>query len=93
MPRLVGVDIPGRKRIEIALTYIHGVGRSSALKILKDASKGGKKQPATQPPGDKSPYPAVGPPEMVKASRADVARQRRKKIARYGHAGYPVLMK
>ena len=35
MPRIVGVDIPKEKRIEIALTYIHGIGRASANKILK----------------------------------------------------------
>ena len=33
MPRLIGVDIPSNKRIEIALTYIYGVGRNTALKI------------------------------------------------------------
>lgn len=37
MPRILGVDIPGKKRIEIALTYIHGIGRPSALKIVADA--------------------------------------------------------
>lgn len=37
MPRILGVDIPGRKRIEIALTYIHGIGRASALKIVAEA--------------------------------------------------------
>ncbi len=35
MPRIVGVDVPKEKRIEIALTYIHGIGRTSANKILK----------------------------------------------------------
>ena len=35
MPRIVGVDIPKEKRIEIALTYIYGIGRASANKILK----------------------------------------------------------
>lgn len=33
--RLVGVNIPDNKRIEIALTYIFGIGRSSAKKILE----------------------------------------------------------
>ncbi|MFH1380722.1 MAG: 30S ribosomal protein S13 [Candidatus Omnitrophota bacterium] len=37
MPRLVGVDIPKEKRIEIALTYIHGIGRSTSNRILKAA--------------------------------------------------------
>ncbi|MBL7156868.1 MAG: 30S ribosomal protein S13 [Candidatus Omnitrophica bacterium] len=38
MPRIIGVDIPKEKRIEIALTYIHGIGRSMSNKILKSAS-------------------------------------------------------
>ncbi len=35
MARIAGVDLPKDKRIEIALTYIYGIGRSSASKILK----------------------------------------------------------
>ena len=35
--RIVGVDIPQNKRGEIALTYIYGIGRSSAVKILEKA--------------------------------------------------------
>ena len=34
MPRLVGVDIPKEKRIEIALTYIYGIGRMRSNQIL-----------------------------------------------------------
>ena len=34
MPRLSGVDIPNQKRIEVALTYIYGIGLTSAKKIL-----------------------------------------------------------
>ncbi len=37
MARIVGVDLPKNKRGEIALTYIYGVGRSSAQKVLTDA--------------------------------------------------------
>ncbi|MFP4055926.1 MAG: 30S ribosomal protein S13 [Candidatus Brocadiia bacterium] len=37
MPRLAGVDIPGNKRIVIALTYIYGIGRTSAKQILDQA--------------------------------------------------------
>jgi small subunit ribosomal protein S13 len=36
MARLAGVDIPRDKRVEIALTYIYGVGRTRALKTLVD---------------------------------------------------------
>ena len=35
--RIVGVDLPQNKRGEIALTYIYGIGRSSANKILEEA--------------------------------------------------------
>lgn len=37
MARVAGVDIPNNKRAEIALTYIFGIGRSSAQKILAKA--------------------------------------------------------
>jgi len=37
MPRIIGVDIPKGKRVEIALTYICGIGRSMSNKILKTA--------------------------------------------------------
>jgi small subunit ribosomal protein S13 len=35
MARLVGVDLPREKRMEIALTYIYGIGRTRSLEILK----------------------------------------------------------
>ncbi len=38
MARIAGIDLPKEKRIEIALTYIYGIGRSSSNKILKSAS-------------------------------------------------------
>ena len=38
MPRIAGVNIPDDKRIEIALTYIYGIGRSSSQKILVQAN-------------------------------------------------------
>jgi small subunit ribosomal protein S13 len=37
MARLVGVDLPQNKRGEIALTYVFGIGRSSARRILDEA--------------------------------------------------------
>ena len=36
MARIAGVDLPNDKRIEIALTYIYGLGRTSADKIIAD---------------------------------------------------------
>ena len=35
MARIAGIDLPKDKRIEIALTYIFGIGRTSAVKILE----------------------------------------------------------
>lgn len=35
MARIAGIDIPREKRIEVALTYIYGIGLSSARKILE----------------------------------------------------------
>lgn len=37
MPRVAGVDIPNEKRIDIALTYIYGIGPVSARQICKEA--------------------------------------------------------
>ncbi len=37
MARIAGVDLPREKRIEIGLTYIFGIGRSSSNRILKEA--------------------------------------------------------
>jgi small subunit ribosomal protein S13 len=38
LARIAGIDLPKNKRIEIALTYIYGIGRPTAQKILKEAS-------------------------------------------------------
>lgn len=37
MARIAGIDLPKNKRMEIALTYIFGLGRTSAVKILLEA--------------------------------------------------------
>ena len=37
MARLVGVDLPNDKRVEVALTYIYGIGRTRALETLNAA--------------------------------------------------------
>jgi small subunit ribosomal protein S13 len=37
LARIAGVDLPRNKRMEIALTYIYGIGRTSAKKILLEA--------------------------------------------------------
>ena len=37
MARIAGVDLPRNKRMEIALTYVFGIGRSAALKICAEA--------------------------------------------------------
>lgn len=40
MARIAGIDLPRDKRIEIGLTYIYGIGRSSARRILEQAGVG-----------------------------------------------------
>ncbi|MEG1979670.1 MAG: 30S ribosomal protein S13 [Victivallaceae bacterium] len=35
MPRIIGVDIPGNKRIEFALRYLYGIGPAKALEIIE----------------------------------------------------------
>lgn len=37
MARIAGIDLPRNKRVEIALTYIFGIGRSTSQKILTDS--------------------------------------------------------
>lgn len=44
MPRIIGVDIPGEKRVDIALRYIYGIGPANSLVILRNA----KIDPATR---------------------------------------------
>ena len=38
MARIAGVDLPREKRIEIGLTYIYGIGRTSATRIMESAN-------------------------------------------------------
>jgi len=38
MARISGVDLPQKKRIDIGLTYVFGIGRTSAKKIIQDAN-------------------------------------------------------
>ena len=38
MARISGVDLPRNKRIDIGLTYVFGIGKTSAKQIVKDAN-------------------------------------------------------
>ncbi|MFM7180384.1 MAG: 30S ribosomal protein S13 [Verrucomicrobiales bacterium] len=38
MPRLLGVDIPNDKRIEVSLPYIFGIGKPMAIRVLREAN-------------------------------------------------------
>ncbi len=44
MARIAGVDLPRNKRMEIALTYIYGIGKTRAAEILKKADVSGDKR-------------------------------------------------
>lgn len=41
MARIAGIDLPRNKRIEIALTYIFGIGRTTASRVLREAGVDG----------------------------------------------------
>jgi len=41
LARLAGIDLPRNKRIEIALTYIYGIGRTTAQRLLREAGVDG----------------------------------------------------
>lgn len=41
MARIAGIDLPDKKRLDIALTYIYGIGRKNAKTILKQVSVSG----------------------------------------------------
>jgi small subunit ribosomal protein S13 len=38
MPRIIGIDIPGNKRLEVALTYLFGIGRTLSNQIIEKLS-------------------------------------------------------
>lgn len=44
MARIAGVDLPTKKRLDIALTYLYGIGRSNVLKLLTQAEMEGSKR-------------------------------------------------
>lgn len=44
MPRIAGVDIPEQKKVNIALTYIYGIGQSNVQNLLKQAKVDGDKR-------------------------------------------------
>lgn len=52
MPRIVGVNIPDNKRLEIALTYIYGIGRSLSNKILDKTGLDGNRRAKTLNPSE-----------------------------------------
>lgn len=47
MARIAGVDLPNDKRLDIALTYLYGVGRRNVVNVLKDAQMDGSRRVKT----------------------------------------------
>ena len=47
MARIAGVDLPTDKRLDIALTYLYGVGRSNVVKVLAEAQMDGARRVKT----------------------------------------------
>lgn len=52
MPRIAGINIPENKKVEIALTYIYGIGRSLAGKILLETKISRDKKAKDLTPGE-----------------------------------------
>lgn len=46
MPRIAGIDIPASSRVEVALTYIYGIGRATSNRILEKAGINANKKSA-----------------------------------------------
>ena len=44
MARIAGVNLPANKRVEIALTYVYGIGKSNAKKIVEEAGIDSKRR-------------------------------------------------
>ena len=44
MARVAGIELPKNKRMDIALTYIYGIGRTAAVKILSEAKVEGERK-------------------------------------------------
>ena len=49
MARIAGVDIPREKRLEISLTYIFGIGKTTAQKVIADLDLNATRACATSP--------------------------------------------
>ena len=49
MARIAGINIPLNKRVEVGLTYVYGIGRSSSNRILKEAEVDPNTSPAMSP--------------------------------------------
>ena len=68
MARIAGVDLPPRKRAEIGLTYIYGIGRSRARSILyRVASLSTVKSRISRRRSKQYPYPPREPKAQSKA--------------------------
>lgn len=44
MARIAGIDLPAEKRLDIALTYVYGIGRSNVVTVLKEAQLTGERK-------------------------------------------------
>jgi len=84
MARIAGINIPTDKRVEVGLTYVHGIGRSSANEILKKVGV----DPDTKVK-DLTEDEAVKLREAVEAREVegDLRRERSQNVKRLGEIG------
>ena len=85
MARISGINIPLNKRVEIGLTYIYGIGRSSALKILEEAKVDPNTQVRDLTEDEVSRIREVIDRELV--VEGDLRRERSQDIKRLGEIG------
>src|SRR3954465_2503241 len=91
MARIAGVNLPNQKRLEIGLTYIYGIGRSTAAKIWADNGLS-----TDEKIKDLTPEEIPQPPEYIDGNlqvEGDLRRERTNAIKRLGEIGaYRVIL-
>jgi small subunit ribosomal protein S13 len=85
MARISGINIPLNKRVEIGLTYVYGIGRSTSLKILEEADVNPDTQVRDLTEDEVSRIRGVIDNELV--VEGDLRRERSQDIKRLGEIG------
>ena len=85
MARIAGVNLPNQKRLEIGLTYIYGIGQSTAQKVCKDARA--RPRPEGQGPDRRRGHEAPHLHRRELEVEGDLRRERTQAIKRLSEIG------